>query len=219
MDSKVVSRAIRKSVWPVLREAGFDAFTSRVAWRHGEESVDVVEFQSLNTYSSQVLGVTSFSFAVRLGKLLLYVPPKWPPKVKNGVQLPMEAECYFRSSLRCSLASDAEDDTIWPVAKDGRNLAWCIQDVLIQLPDAIARLSQLRDRREVLRVLQDQDEQMPSLWGFGRNPSPFRAYLTGYVASSLGEQELAKAKLQEAVDSKCFVSLFTGVEGALLRAV
>jgi len=219
MDSKVVNREIKKAIWPALREAGFDTFTSRIAWRHNEGSIDVVEFQSLGSYNAEIMGLASFSFAVRLGKFLSYLPPQWPPKVKDGAQLPSEAESQFRRSLQCSLASSSTDKTYWPVAKGGRNLAWCIRDVVAQLPNTLAWFSQLDDRKEVLRILSDQDEQMSELWGFGRNPSPVRSYLLGYAALALGEHALAELKLQEAVDSKCFANLFSSVDGAINRAV
>jgi len=219
MDSKVVNREIKKVIWPALKDAGFDLFTSRIAWRHNEASIDVVEFQSLGNYNAGVMGVTSFSFAVRLGKYLSYLPPQWPPKVKDGMQLPSEAEAQFRRSLQCSLASSSPDKSIWPVDKDGRNLAWCIRDVTTQLPNALAWFSHLDDRREVFHILRDQDEQMSQLWGFGRNPSPIRSYLLGYAALALGEHALAETKLQEAVDSKCFAQLFSSVDGAFRRAI
>ena len=219
MDSKVVNREFKKAIWPSLREAGFDTFTSRIAWRHNEGSIDVVEFQSLGSYNAEIMGLTSFSFAVRFGKFLSYLPPQWPPKIKDGTQLPSEAESQFRRSLQCSLASTSTDKTFWPVAKDGRNLAWCIRDVAAQLPDTLAWFTQLDDRKEGLRILRDQDERMSELWGFGRNPSPVRSYLLGYAALAQGDHTLAELKLQEAVDSKCFVSLFSSVDGAIHSAV
>lgn len=219
MDSKVVNREIKKYIWPALKAAGFEMFTSRVAWRYGSEKIDVLEFQSFNKYNADVIGVTTFSFAVRLGSLPLYVPPQWPPKVKDGRQVPSEAECFFRGSLECSIESKLSDKSIWPIDGDGKNLAWCIQGVLKKIPEALAWFDRLDRKDEILRILQNEGESMSRLWGFGRNPSPIRSYLTGYVALSLGDRNLAQVKLQEAVDSKCFVSLFTGVEGAILRAI
>jgi hypothetical protein len=218
MDSKVVNRQIKKLIWPALREAGFTTFTARCAWRHSEDKIDVVEFQSFNKYNADVLGVTTFSFAVRLGTMHLYVPPTWPPKAKDGVQLPSEAECYFRSSLERSIESMLKDKTIWPVDAAGRNLPWCIKGVLNLLPHAFAWFERLGQRSEVLRILEEEDHSMPELWGFGGNPSPIRSYLAGYVALALGKTELAQRRLQEAVDSKCFVSLFSSAQGAVQRA-
>ena len=218
MDSRLVNRHIKKLIWPQLREAGFRTFTARCAWRHSPETIDVVAFQSFNRYNADVLGITTFSFAVRLGSLPLYVPPQWPPKVKLGLQLPHEAECPFRASLECSVDPRHTDATIWPVDSTGKNLAWCMQGVLQQLPNAMALFTRLARKPEVLRILREDDERGSQLWGFGRNPSPIRSYLTGYVALALGETDLAQEKLQEAVDSKCFVNLFSSVQGALQRA-
>ena len=219
MDSKVVNREIKRIIWPELKVAGFDTFTSRVAWRHSDDRVDVVEFQSFNKYNADVIGTTTFSFAVRLGCVPLYIPPQWPFPVKNGVLKPSEAACYFRRSLACTLQSDLKDKSIWPIDVEGRNLHWCIQDVLNQLPEALAWFRRLSDRGEVLRVLREEDENMQMLWGMGRNPSPFRSYLTGYVALAYGDRELAEAQFGEAVASKCFINLFSSVEGAINRAV
>lgn len=218
MDSKVVNREIKKHIWPALRDQGFATFTSRCAWRHSNDKIDVVEFQSFNKYNADVLGVTTFSFAVRLGTLQLYVPPQWPPKVKDCLQLPSEAECYFRSSLRCPIESKLKDRTIWRVDPMGKNLSWCIQGVLNQLPSALEWFDRLADKAEVLRILEEEDHRMPELWGFGRKPSPIRSYLAGYVALALGRSELAEARFQEAVESRCFVNLFSSVQGAVQRA-
>jgi hypothetical protein len=51
-----------------------------------------------------------------------------------------------------------------------------------QIPDALAWFERLNQRNEVLRILREDDERMTELWGFGRNPSPIRSYLAGYVA-------------------------------------
>ncbi|WP_233585031.1 hypothetical protein, partial [Aquabacterium soli] len=219
MDSKVVNREIKKYIWPALKAEGFDTFTSRVAWRHTTERIDVIEFQSFNKYNADVIGTTTFSFAVRLGCIPLYIPPQWPLPVKNGVLIPSEAACYFRRSLVCSLHSSLGDKCIWPIDAEGKNLHWSIQDVLNQLPEALSWFQRLSSRHEVLRVLTEEDENMQLLWGMGRNPSPIRSYLTGYAALANGDQELAKANLNEAIESKCFINLFSSVEGAINRAV
>jgi hypothetical protein len=88
-----------------------------------------------------------------------------------------------------------------------------------KIPTVLAWFERLRDKKEVLRILLNEPEEMSSLWGFGNNPSPVRSYLSGYVALNLGKKELAESKLREAADSKCFSQLFSTVEGALLRAL
>lgn len=219
MDSKIVNREIKRAVWPALKEAGFTRFTQRVAWRHHNDSIDVLDFQSFNSYNADILGITKFSFCVNLGKYLLYIPPQWDTKVKDGLQLPREAECLFRGHLSPKISAATTDKTIWSVDHTGKNLLWCIQDVLSQIPTIMDWFSRLDERTEVLRILLEQDEDMQHLWGFGRNPSPIRSYSAGYVALSLGQEQAATAKLQEAVDSKCFTRLFSSVGGAINRAV
>ena len=219
MDSTIVNREIKKTIWPALKVAGFDRFASRVAWRHNPDSVDVFELQSFNKYNADVLGVTTFSFSVNLGKFLLYIPPQWAPKVKEGIQVPSEPECLFRGHLLPQISVAPASRIIWSVDADGKNLPWCIRDVLNQLPEALDWFARLDSRAEALRVLLEGDEDMHRLWGFGRNPSPTRSYHAGYVALALGDAATAAAKLQEAVDSKCYVNLFSSVDGAINRAV
>lgn len=218
MNSKIVTRDIKGEIWPALRDTGFATFTTRRAWRHSKERIDVFEVQSFNKYIADVIGVTTFSFAVNLGTIHLYVPPTWPPMVKDGLLMPTVAECYFRSSLICSIESKLRNRTIWPIDPAGKNLSWCIRGVLNQLPNALGWFERLADKAEVLRILEEDEEEMPHMWGFGRNPSPKRSYTSGYVALALGQTEKAEARLEEAVESKCFVNLFSSVQGALNRA-
>jgi hypothetical protein len=220
MDSKAVSKEIRARVWPLLKSQGFARFSTRTAWRDNDGKIDVVNFQSFNTYNADVLGVTPFSFAVNLGCFLTYVPPRWPPKTKDGRLVPDEAECHFRRSLsRTIMQAGNKQDGVWSVDDRGKNLLWCIQDVVEQLPDVFDWFRKLGDRREVLRVLLEDDEDMKVLWGAGRRPSPNRSYMTGYVALSMGMHDLAREKLQEAVSSNCFTAVFASVEGAMNRAI
>lgn len=219
MDSKIVNREIKRAVWPLLKKSGFNRFTQRVAWRHHQDGIDVLDFQSFNSYNAEIMGVATFSFCVNLGKYLLYVPPPWDAKVKDGIQLPREHECLFRGRLFPEVSAAASDKTIWSIDASGKNLLWCIQDVINQIPMALKWFTRLDERSEVLSILQEEDEDMPRLWGFGRNPSPIRSYYAGYVALALGQKQLASNKLKEAVDSKCFTRLFSSVDGAVNRAV
>jgi hypothetical protein len=147
------STAIKAKIWPVLKQAGFSAFTSRVAWRFCADRIEVIEFQSFNSYNASIIGVTTFSFSVNIGMFPLYVPPQWPPKVKDGKLLPSQAECPFRGSLERSIQSEIKTTAIWPVNADGNNLGWCIQDVLSQLPNAFNWFANLSSKERVLQVL------------------------------------------------------------------
>jgi hypothetical protein len=81
-------------VWPALREAGFDAFTGRTAWRHVDTAVDVVNFQSFSASLADSVGCTPFSFSVNLG---VWVVDDTEARVlkpdKKGRPRPAEWEC------------------------------------------------------------------------------------------------------------------------------
>ena len=218
MDSKIVSREIRNLIWPQLKTAGFGRFTTRVAWRHNADSIDVLDFQSLSKYNADVLDITAHSFSVRLGKYLLYVPPVWSVKTKDGCRLPAEYECLFRGSILPRVFAAPSSRNTWSINSKGTNLMDCLEDVAHQLTDSMAWFSRLDSRVEVLRILLEEDPSMERLWGFGRNPSPSRSYHTGYVALAMGQTDTATAKLQEAVDSECYVNLFASVGEAIKRA-
>jgi Domain of unknown function (DUF4304) len=223
MDSKIVNREIRACIWPLLRTAGFSAFSARTAWRYNDETIDVLNFQSFNRYNADVIGVTPFSFCVNLGCYLNYVPPTHAPRSKKGRTTPIECECQFRArltpNLQQSAAVYARSNRIWSVDEQGLNVAWCIGDVENQIPAALEWFSRLEGKEQVLRTLIEDDERMSDLWGFGRKGSPRRVYLVGYVALSMGKNALAKEYLAKAVESGHYLRLFESVEMAVDRGV
>jgi hypothetical protein len=179
VNSQIVNKEIKKSIWPVLKAAGFSTFTARSAWRHNSNSIDVLQFHSFNKYNSEVLGVTTFSFTVGLGKYLKCIPPTWPPPVKDGVLLPPEPACDFRGSLFPTIPTSCHQKNIWFVSIDGKNLLWCVQDVRNQIPEAFQWYEDLEDRQEIFHYLKTQPTS-EKLWGFGSEGSPHRLYLLGY---------------------------------------
>ena len=219
MDSKAVNREIKKTIWPLLKAAGFTIFTTRSAWRQNSETIDVLTFYSFNKYNSDVLGVETFSFTVSIGKYLKYVPATWPPPTKGGVLLPSEPECSFRGSILPKVHGAPRQDNIWSITKDGENLLQCIQDVQTQIPDALNWFERLEHRTQVLEILEHDPAKSQRLWGFGTPTSPVRSYLLGYVSLSLGRIESARQHFQKAVASNSFVNFFSSVEGAINRAL
>jgi len=109
VDSSIVNRVIRVEIWPFLKDRGFQHFNSRTAWRIHSDRVDVVNFQSFNSYNADVMGITTFSFAVNLGCHLRYIPNKYPPEVyptansskslEGNAPRPKEYECHMRGRL------------------------------------------------------------------------------------------------------------------------
>jgi hypothetical protein len=59
LDSKQVTKEIRRLAWSALREAGFDRHLGRSAYRDWASGVDVVNFQSFNSYLADGAGCTT----------------------------------------------------------------------------------------------------------------------------------------------------------------
>lgn len=78
MDSKIVNKAIKQHIIPVLKENGFKVITQRSAWRYNTTRIDVINFQSFNSYLAESVGCTTFSFAVNLGIYFLGIPIEFP---------------------------------------------------------------------------------------------------------------------------------------------
>jgi hypothetical protein len=223
MDSHLVNKEIRRIVWPYLQDAGFTRRTSRSAWRYAPSRVEVLNFQSYNSYNAGVLGCTTYSFSVNLGVYLCEVPPSHPAnrvKESGGHLVPAEYACHLRRRLQRSFVQpECTQRDIWYIDPAGAYITEALQDVRRVLErDAMPWYSRLRDSAEVLRILLEEPEDMQRIWGFGRNPSPSRSYLTGYIALSLNRPDLARASLQDAAHSGCFTAVSDALQLALERA-
>ena len=123
VDSKDVTREIRRVVWPALRDAGFDSFTGRTAWRYIASAVDVVNFQSFSASLADSVGCTPFSFGLNLG---VWVTGDTEARVlkpdKHGRPRPAEWECTQRTHLAKSMQQpwfkpfSAGSSSRWPRA-------------------------------------------------------------------------------------------------------
>lgn len=212
MDSKIVNSQIKRRIWPHLKQAGFDVFTARTAWRHHVNRIDVLNFQSFNSYNAGVIGCTTYSFAVNLGCYLKSIPPQFEPdRIKNraGDLLPQEFNCHFRGRLsRTFKQPELKERDIWYIDEGERYLGRAMTDIEGLLPStALPWFERFADERFALEVLLNADEEMGELWGFGRNPSPVRHYFTGYVALGAKEIEMADRHLTLALASGCFKSI------------
>lgn len=219
MDSKEVNKQIRAVVHPVLKAQGFSKFTARDSWRFHDDRIDVVNFQSFNTYHAEGIGCTTYSFAVNIGCFFTYIPEQYPLTRKDGLILPQECECHFRGRLHKTIKQwKLKNPNIWFIDTKGENLSDAMNDVKERIEeDCPAWFIRLADRQEVLRILREDSEGMGELWGFGKNPSPIRSYMLGYVALSLGKAELANHHLALAAESGCFKKLFSNAEEAKRR--
>jgi hypothetical protein len=106
MDSRRVTKEIRRVVWPELGEQGFTAFTGRTAWRYVADAIDVVNFQSFGASVADAVGCTTFSFSINLG---VWAPQDaWtqePKRDASGRLRPAEYQCEpHRRELKKSLS-------------------------------------------------------------------------------------------------------------------
>lgn len=221
MDSKAVNKEIRARIRPVLKEAGFSAFTGRNSWRYAEDRIDVVNFQSFNSYNASVIGCTTYSFSVNLASYLPWVPRQYPREIKEvrGLLRPDEWECPLRGRLFRGFAQPELDRRdIWYIDPKAKYLEQAVEDVRQRiLAQGLDWFDQFADTPSILRIFCETD---PSdvLWGFGGNPSPNRSYLIGYSALRAGDKALARAHLRKALESGCFDRVGPALEQALSEA-
>jgi hypothetical protein len=221
MDSKVVNKQIRAIIRPYLKSEGFTRFTSRSAWRYRPNIIDVVNFQSFNSYLAGSLGCTTYSFALNLGCYFPDIPSHYPNqiRIKDGDLVPEEYHCHFRLSLRKSLPQRGfPRDDIWYVDPEGRYLNAVIEDAKNVLKnDAKKWFERYQSLNEVLVELRFGKLKEWDTWGCGANPSPSRHYYTGFIAFVLNKPDLARIHLQAALDSGWFERVEPSIIGALDR--
>lgn len=196
MDSRVVNREIRREVWPVLREKGFDALSARTAWRHMEDRVWVVNFQSFNSYFSLVDGCTTFSFALNLG---IYFHALGEGDKAEVEAKPKDYQCHFRGKLfKAITQKNYGRKDIWYVDPEGLNLLEVLDDARrVLLCDGMGWFDGFSDLSHVLEILVHEDER-DTLFGIGAKWSPRRKLLIGRAAVATGQQELGLRVLKEA---------------------
>ena len=226
MDSKAVNLAIRAEVRPLLTSAGFGRATARTFWRYQPDRVDVVNFQSFNSYNAGVLDVTTYSYALNLGCFLLYVPNQYPnargaDRLAGDKPQPKEYECQMRGRLRRSYTDRAcSDRQIWYIDSRGSNLDKALHDTRMALNrDGLPWFEQFSSPRAVYDILATAEEDMGKLWGFGRPGSPIRTYFLGYAARAAGFHEAAATNLTHAASTKSFEQIRGRILSDARRAV
>jgi len=223
MDSRTVNTEIKRRIWPVLRGFGFAQSSSRTAWRHHQERIDVFNFQSYNSYNAGVIGCTTYSFCVNLGCFFKAIPPDDEPdriKVKAGQFLPQEFECHFRGRLaRTFKQAEFKGRELWYIDPQGKYLEPAISDVESLIGrQALPWFNNFSAPEYSIDVLLNADEKMGDLWGFGRKESPARHYFVGYLALEEGRMDVAEHHLRLAVASGCFKRVEKHLLAAIERA-
>lgn len=203
MNSRSVNKAINKRINPLLQSCGFVSSTVRNYRRYKEDRVEVINFQSFNSYLAERVHCTTFSFSINLGIYFLCVPHEHL-KFKDGKPLPEECDCNFRKTIQKNIKqNELRRRDIFYIASDGSNLEAVMDDAFSSIQNiGITWFAQFNDMNTVLRVLINSSEDMQDTWGFGNNPSPMRSYLTGFVANSLCQWEIAEEAFKKVIDSK-----------------
>jgi hypothetical protein len=205
LNSGNVNKLIRARIRPLLRDGGFSQFTNRTARRHLPHRIDVVNFQSYNSYLATQLRITTYSFQVNLGMYFPAIPERAASlPQKDGRLQPNEWDCHFRRLLVKTLDQpELPRSDIWFVAEDGSNLEAVMEDVAQAISQVgFPWFERHADLTEVLRVLQQEEEDAHAVgWGFGTKTSPIRHYFSGYIALALGRFESAADDLDKALAS------------------
>jgi hypothetical protein len=191
IDSKAVSKVIRKTVWLKLEAVGFCKFTTRTAWRFGS-ALHVVNFQSFNSYNAEILGCTTMSFSVNLGLHFDFMPGGGGAEYLGPDNPPKESQCIFRKPLRRSLPQpNNADPRIWSVDSDGLNVALCVADALQMIEqDGLPWFTDFSDPMRALRFVEAEEESFDQFgpsgtWGFGRPGSPMRKHAITYLRKAV----------------------------------
>ena len=221
MDSKVVNKYIREIIRPELKKLGFKKFTTRNSWRYRDEVIDIINFQSFNSYNADVMGVTTYSFSVNLGSYHIDIPSQHKIKEKDGLLLPEEYESPFRGGLSRTIQQNEIDRVdIWFVNQKGSNVEECVVDAKNQILNiGMDWFDKLSSKEELRNILKYEKEDMQKLWGFGNDPSPNRSYLLGYVELILGNESEAKKIFSSVVESGSYKDLFETVDEAVSLAL
>lgn len=138
MDSKVVNKAIKSNIFPFLKEQGFTEFSGRNALRSSDQTVDIINLQSFNSYLAEGVGCTTYSFAINLYVYYkCYEKTPWfDGKVpsKPNEYIPFQQGIVTKTLNQAKLfhpygKKNGKDRTeIWYVKEDGSNLNEVIED-------------------------------------------------------------------------------------------
>ncbi len=212
MNSKEVTKQINSKIRPVLKENGFENFTGRTYWRYRPDRIDILNFQSFNSYHSEVMGCTTFSYSVNLSVFLDYIPGKIHVKEKNGLKRPNDAEGSFRKQLKKGLLqTELKTQKIWYVDDEGKNLSDCINDTKKQITGiAFDWYQNFNTKEKIMEILNKKEIDMEDTWGFGNFGSAQRKELIAYTAFELGETDLCLVKLMELLEFYIVQKKITG---------
>ena len=168
MDGKDVDRAVREFMRPALRDAGFDAFAGRRAWRRHDQTVDHIVVRSFNANIAHGVGCTTYSFAVEGGVF-------YPSLSEADLDRPKEYDCTFRIAVCKSLrqpffhpygSAGPDRPDVWYVLADGTNLEQCAHDATQAVTTrGLAVLDRLGEPQHAYQALLTERSTVPAFDG------------------------------------------------------
>lgn len=200
IDKKTVEKALKETLWPLLKLHGFQTFKGRTAWRHAEKRIDVVEIQFFPKEKADQWGITPYSFALPVGCFFTFVPSEYEPRIKRekGLPLPDEIYCHLhKDSLKHLKQRECKIPNIWYVDPKGKYLNAVVEDAKSLLEgETFAWFERFDDLPKLLKDITEiprADIALGLTLGIPRQ-------LAGFLALEIGEWSLAKRLLQQELE-------------------
>jgi hypothetical protein len=154
---------------------------------------------------AEIKEITTFSFQIELGIYFVDIPPEGHgPREKSGRLLPKDYQCHVRLGLQKPAEHPKPSmPFLWYIDPDGVNLEEVVNSVRYTLErDALPWFDRFSDRESFFELLLADVEHGDEVgWGFGAPDSQNRNYMVGYLAKSLGHNEMAIACLEAYLES------------------
>lgn len=207
MDSTIVNKEIRKNIRPLLKENGFTKFTARNAWRVSPQIIEVINFQSFNSYLAEELFCTTFSFSVNLG--IYYLSVHNNPWINhNPPEFPKEYECHARRSLTKSIKqTQYPRSDIWFIDNKGLEIPRVFEDAKnVICEEGLIWFDEMSKLPNALEAFQNKAEifiqKSIAIELLGGNLNSIsRLDVVSGIALELGNIELAKSYLKKVMSN------------------
>ncbi len=184
MDSKVVTRALKAIIHPALKAAQFTN-KGRNYWRPTPHVTQVLNIQSFNSYTAEVIGCSTYSFTLNAGVFypssLWLLPTPTPPPTNPQIWLCQAQRRVLKTVAQRELARR----DIWHVRPDGSNLDAVVEDAWAGIrKQALPWLETFSNIEHALNVFRTQDGSEHEYLS-GARVSPARRDITSALERQL----------------------------------
>lgn len=178
-----LKRQILADLSPHFRDLGLEVASDGVYWSCSPDAMRIVQISFLNARLAAYFGTTTASFNLEFGGL--YLPAS---SYKNRKDFPKVHYCQIRGHLLRGYQQRAPQEDL-PEMEHERHDIWWVDasgDTLNRVTEDAARavqkdlgiwMDRLVDYGYLYQYVEQRDETVPALYGFGRKGSPARADL------------------------------------------